>query len=100
MISINRPAKDPNHRVLSTGAVERYVFRSRIENSPFLLEYIYDQMHRSLRIAYLLVVHGIPNKNGNRPEDLINVNNTKISLSVKRKRAKYCITDKYSFIYT
>ena len=46
MISINNPAKDPNQRVLSTGATERYVFRSRIENPPSflflysLLEYI------------------------------------------------------------
>ena len=27
-ISINRPAKEPNHRVLITGATERYVFIS------------------------------------------------------------------------
>lgn len=38
------PAKDPNHRVLTTGATERYVFISRIENPPSLLEYIYGQM--------------------------------------------------------
>ena len=36
MISINRPAKDPNHTVVSTGPVERYVFISRIENPPSL----------------------------------------------------------------
>lgn len=44
LISINKPAKAPNHRVLSTGATERYVFISRIENPPSLLEYIYDQI--------------------------------------------------------
>jgi hypothetical protein len=44
LISINKPAKAPNHRVLSTGATERYVFRSRIENPPSVLEYIYDQI--------------------------------------------------------
>lgn len=38
------PAKDANHRVLTTGATERYVFISRIENPPSLLEYIYGQM--------------------------------------------------------
>lgn len=36
LISIKRPAKAPNHSVLSTGATERYVFKSRIENPPFL----------------------------------------------------------------
>lgn len=36
LISINRPAKAPNHSVLSTGATERYVFRSRMEKAPFL----------------------------------------------------------------
>ena len=34
LISINKPAKEPNHRVLTTGATERYVFRSRILKTP------------------------------------------------------------------
>lgn len=36
LISINRPAKAPNQSVLSTGATERYVLKSRIEKPPFL----------------------------------------------------------------
>ena len=68
MISINNPAKDPNHRVLSTGATERYVFRSRIENPPSflflysLLEYI---MVRDVYVVKgpLVFVRGIPNSN-------------------------------------
>ena len=35
-ISINRPAKEANHRVLITGATERYVFISCIANSLYL----------------------------------------------------------------
>lgn len=35
LISINRPAKAPNQSVLSTGATERYVLKSRIEKPPF-----------------------------------------------------------------
>ncbi|TYI10109.1 hypothetical protein ES332_A09G118600v1 [Gossypium tomentosum] len=30
LISINKPAKEPNQRVLSTSVTEKYVFRSRI----------------------------------------------------------------------
>ncbi|TYJ18208.1 hypothetical protein E1A91_A09G106900v1 [Gossypium mustelinum] len=30
LISINKPAKEPNQRVLSTSVMEKYVFRSRI----------------------------------------------------------------------
>lgn len=50
LISIDRPATAPNHSVLSIGATERYVFRSRIEKPPSLvlfvgIDNIYDQMH-------------------------------------------------------
>lgn len=45
LISINRPAKAPNHSVLSTGATERYVFRSRIEKPPFFLFKYITMMH-------------------------------------------------------
>lgn len=41
LISIKRPAKAPNHRVLSTGATERYVFRSRILNPPSLFFFFF-----------------------------------------------------------
>uniref|UniRef100_A0A0A8Y3X6 PsaJ n=1 Tax=Arundo donax TaxID=35708 RepID=A0A0A8Y3X6_ARUDO len=53
LISINKPAKAPNHRVLSTGATERYVFISRIENPPSLLEYIYDQILLPVCISFV-----------------------------------------------
>jgi hypothetical protein len=41
---MNKPAKAPKHRVLSTDGTVRckYVFISRTENPHSLLEYIYD----------------------------------------------------------
>lgn len=45
---MNKPAKAPKHRVLSTDGTVRcksckYVFISRTENPHSLLEYIYDE---------------------------------------------------------
>ena len=37
---MNRPAKAPNHSVLSTGATEIYVFRSRIEKPPSFVLFV------------------------------------------------------------
>lgn len=37
LISINKIANDPNHRAVTIGATERYIFRFRFENSPSLL---------------------------------------------------------------
>ena len=75
MISINRPAKDPNHRVLITGATDRYVFRSRIKNPPsvffivihngntYMIRCIYVVKLKDTRICF---VRGIQKLDNNR----------------------------------
>lgn len=80
MISINRPAKDPNHRVLSTGAAERYVFISRIENSPSLIViHIWSD-------AYVVKDHLYLYAESLTKMDIYNDPVDKISLSLKQKK--------------
>lgn len=45
LISINKPAKNPNHKVANTGAVERYVFTSCIV-SLLISTYIYNILNK------------------------------------------------------
>lgn len=47
-ISINKPAKNPKHKVANTGAVERYVFISCIVRKfsfSRMIDILYGQLH-------------------------------------------------------